>query len=150
MHSDNLPETDDIGPGHNHLPAAAQWQTPHLPNGNKAKVDDQAEPDFDLVEQTFVEGFSKASDPTSFLRLAGVPFAAIRKDGKTLSLLRVQLDQTTDVGSITPHLGGESYRYDPLPSKMVSKRQALRFVYHDGEALCQLSLAEAKALMASI
>ena len=91
-----------------------------------------------LVEQSFVEGFQSASDPTSFLRLAGIPFSgSTDADGKTLeSASRPTIDQTTDVGSVTPHLGGQSYRYDPLPAKLVSKRRHLRFVYHDGEKLC--------------
>ena len=144
----HLPEPDDIGPGHNRpSEAIAQWQTPHLPEGTKVQVTDRAAPaDFDLVEGSFVEGFSAASDPTSFLRLAGVPFTAIDEAGKTLNLLRVALDQTTDIGAITPHLGGGSYRYDPLPAKMVSKRRHLGFIYHDGEALRELCLAEARAL----
>ena len=100
----------------------------------------------DLVEQSFIEGFSAASDPVSFLRLAGVPFRSADRTGKPLCLLRVQLDQTTDVGSITPHLGGQSYRYDPLPAKMTSRRRHLRFVYHDGEGLRALSFAEARGL----
>ena len=135
---------DDAGPGHNGPPAAAQWQTPHLPKGSEARVDDQH--DVDLVEQSFIEGFSTASDPTSFLRLAGVPFSATDESGRSLSLLRVQLDQTTDVGSVTPHLGGQSYRYDPLPSKLVSRRRKLSFIYHDGEVLRDLSFAEARRL----
>ena len=144
----STPERDDARPGHNGPPAAAQWQTPHLPEGTKVQVDDQlaADADLDLVEQSFVEGFQAASDPTSFLRLAGVPFSAVDQAGKTLSLLRVQLDQATDVGSVTPHLGGKSYRYDPLPAKLVSKRRDLCFVYHDGEALRPLSFAEARTL----
>ena len=34
------------------------------------------EPDFDLVEAAFVTGFASAPDPTSFLRLARIPFTA--------------------------------------------------------------------------
>ena len=44
--------------------------------------------------------------------------------GETLSLLRVEANQTTDVGSITPHLGGDGYRYDPLPAAMTSRARA--------------------------
>lgn len=141
---------EGAGLGHN-LPSAspAQWQTPHLPEGTKVQVDDQLAADADLVEQSFVEGFLAASDPTSFLRLAGIPFQARDGAGKTLSLLRVNLDQAVDVGSVTPHLGGQTYRYDPLPAKLVSKRQDLRFIYHDGEKLCALSFTEARRLAAS-
>ncbi len=143
----DLSEADEVGPGHNHPPVAAQWQTPHLPDGTKVQVDDLPEPDLDLVELSFIEGFSTASDPTSFLRLAGVPFRATDKTGKTLCLLRVQLDQTTDIGAVTPHLGGESYRYDPLPAKMISRRERLLFVYHDGQTIRNLTLDKARRLM---
>lgn len=147
MHDDEQGSTrDDIGEGHNHPPVAAQWQTPHLPEGTKVQANGQAEPDQDLVEDSFVEGFSTASDPTSFLRLAGVAFTGFDEAGKRMSLLRVQLDQTTDVGSATPHLGGQSYRYDPLPAKLVSRRQLLRFIYHDGDILRTLSFDEARQL----
>ena len=141
---------DQAGPGHNHPPTAAQWQTPHLPKGSEVLVDERAVPaDADLVEESFVEGFQTASDPTSFLRLAGIAFTATDDAGRTLSLLRVQLDQATDVGSVTPHLGGQSYRYDPLPAKLVSKRRHLRFIYHDGEKLQTLTFVEARQLALS-
>ena len=147
MHDNHDRHDDHAGPGHNSTGASpAQWQTPHLPEGAKHRHDQQTEPDLDLVEQSFVEGFSRASDPTSFLRLAGVPFKAKDADGRTLCLLRVQMDQTTDVGSVTPHIGGQSYRYDPLPTKMISRRQNLRFIYHDGETLRELPFEEISRL----
>lgn len=99
-----------------------------------------------LVEGSFVKGVQMASGPTSFLRLAGVPFAATDKTVLMLSLLRVSLDQTADIGTITPDFGGESYRYDPLKAKLVSKRQHLGFVYQDGEVSREFSLAQARAL----
>lgn len=104
------------------------------------------EPDLDLVESAFVESFATASDPTSFLRLARVPFDAIAADGARVSLLRVETGATTDIGAVMPHLGGGSFRYDPLPKTMVSRRQTLRFVYFDGTGLRHLPLAEVRAL----
>jgi hypothetical protein len=130
------------GPGHNlpHSPrAAAQWQTPHKPAGTTgARV---AEPDLDKVEKAFVEGFFAATDPTSFLRLARIPFE-MRGDGASLKLLRVEVDALTDVGSLTPHLGGEGFRYDPLPASFVSQRRRLRFVYFDGANLRALTYGD--------
>jgi hypothetical protein len=130
------------GPGHN-LPhasrAAAQWQTPHRPDG--AAATPAVEPDLDKVEKAFVDGFLAATDPTSFLRLARVSFE-MTANGTTLRLLRVEIDALTDVGSLTPHLGGGSFRYDPLPANFVSQRRRLRFVYFDGENLRALSYAE--------
>jgi hypothetical protein len=131
--------------GHNGHGAARQWQTPHRPEGTEPQADGEMEPDLDLVETAFLEAFSRAPDPTSFLRLAGVPFAGRDGHGETLSLLRVEASQATDVGSVTPHLGG-GFRYDPLPAALTSRREALAFVYYGKEGVVRLSLAEAKAL----
>jgi hypothetical protein len=125
-----------------------QWQTPHR---NDAPADPEgrhrAETDLDLVEAAFVEGFLAATDATSFLRLARVPFEGTAADGAKLALLRVEVDSVADVGSITPHLGGASFRYDPLPARMVSRRKRLRLVYFDGEKPRMLDLAEALSLV---
>lgn len=140
-----------FGPGHNHArgpQTVAQWQRPHLdasePQGTGEVA--QAEPDLDLVETAFVEGFAGAPDPTSFLRLALVPFEAVAADGARLALLRVEVDAVTDVGSVMPHLGGASFRYDPLPAALVARRRRLRFVYSDGRGLRTLSFGEVRAL----
>lgn len=138
------------GAGHNHARAPyrpAQWQllARQQPNEQSDSRSD-GERDFDLVAAAFVEGFIAASDPTSFLRLARVPFEAHAADGTKLSLLRVEIDDVTDVGSITPHLGGGSFRYDPLPGRMASRRKRLRFVYFDGQGLHALNLTDAMRL----
>lgn len=140
------------GIGHNHPqpPQAVQWQRPHLAaENNVADLAGQVETDLDLVEKAFSEGFATTSDPTSFLRLAQVPFEAVAADGKRLVLLRVETDAVADVGSVTPHLGGGSFRYDPLPAQMVSNRRRLRFVYFDGQNPRALKLAEVRALKAA-
>jgi hypothetical protein len=140
------------GVGHNRPIDArrpAQWQTPHRDNAPPAgEARDRAETDLDLVEAAFVEGFLATSDATSFLRLARVPFEGTAADGARLALLRVEVDSVADVGSITPHLGGASFRYDPLPARMVSRRKRLRLVYFDGQKPRLLDLAEALSLAA--
>ena len=123
-----------------------QWQTPHRDDAPAGGESRRAETDLDLVEAAFVEGFLAASDVTSFLRLARVPFEGTAADGTRLVLLRVEVDSVADVGSITPHLGGGSFRYDPLPTRMVSRRKRLRLVYFDGQQPRMLDLAEALAL----
>jgi hypothetical protein len=141
------------GIGHNRPNEArrpAQWQTPHredTPAGGEGRP--RAEADLDLIEAAFVEGFLVASDATSFLRLARVPFEGTAADGARLALLRVEVDSVADVGSITPHLGGASFRYDPLPARMVSRRKRLRLVYFDGQKPRALDLAEAMSLAAT-
>ena len=133
------------GPGHNRPKAAVQWQVPHLPEG-AASPTSEPERDLDLVEASFVEGFGRASDATSFLRLAGIPFVGVDGSGRRLHLLRVEMESLTDLGAVSPLLGGEGVRYDPLPAAMVSQRRRLRFVYHDGQATELLDFAEARRL----
>ena len=138
------------GAGHNRPSEPkqpAQWQTPHRDAAPVPRDGQQrAETDLDLVEAAFVEGFLLTSDATSFLRLARVPFEGTAADGAKLVLLRVEIDNIADVGSITPHLGGATFRYDPLPARMVSHRQRLRFAYFDGQKPRLLDLAEAVSL----
>jgi hypothetical protein len=136
------------GAGHNHVhPArgAVQWQTPHLPPDHDHHHE-HGEPDLDLVEMAFVEGFASAKDPASFLRLARIPFEATDGEGRKLVLLRVESDAVTDVGALMPQLGGGAMRYDPLPARMVTHRRRLRFVYFDGNAPRVLSLGEVRGL----
>jgi hypothetical protein len=137
------------GLGHNAPPRApVAWQLPGPAHPGGAVEPGGSEPDFDLVESAFVEGFQTASDPVSFLRLAGVPFLGRDAAGRRLCLLRVELEQKVDVGAITPLLGGTGFRYDPLPARLVSRRLALALVYAEGERTVRLSLAEARALLA--
>jgi hypothetical protein len=132
--------------GHNATRDTAQWQTPHLPPGHLHEPTAPRERDLDLVESSFVEGFVRCSDATSFLRLAGIPFVGVAADGRRLSLLRVEIEDLTDVGSAVPLLGGAGMRYDPLPEKLVSRRRHLRFAYHDGTKVDRLGFIEARAL----
>jgi hypothetical protein len=137
------------GAGHNHAQPprrAAQWQTPHQPHAPAHGGVAGCEPDLDLVEVAFVEGFAEASDPTSFLRLAQVPFEARAEDGSKLALLRVEVEALVDIGAITPQLGGAGFRYDPLPGRMASRRKRLRFCYFDGAGIRALTLGEARGL----
>ena len=121
----------------------AQWQTAHRPTEPQSAP--ALEPDLDKVETAFVESFFASSDQTSFLRLARIPFQLSSHDGATLHLLRVEIDALTDVGSLTPHLGGDSFRYDPLPTGLVSQRRRLRFVYFDGQGVRALTYGELRA-----
>lgn len=138
------------GHDHNQPPSrATQWQTPHLPHHGDHLADDRPDDehrDLDLVEKAFCEGFGTASDPVSFLRLARIPFVGRRGDGTLLRLLRVEHRQGVDIGSLTPHLGGGSFRYAPLPAAMASRRHDLGFVYFDGTGQVTLTMAEVRAL----
>lgn len=134
-------------PPHGRNDRAAQWQTPHLPEPEQdAPPQTDEAKDLDLVERAFCEGFATASDPTSFLRLAGVPFEGLDAAGRRLALLRVEHQQATHLGSVTPQLGGGGFRYAPLPAKLSSREQRLQFLYFDGEATVALDFEAAKAL----
>lgn len=143
-HHDHDHGHSHAAPGHNRQ-GAIQWQTPHLPHDHHHE-EPQRERDLDLVEKSFVEGFGAASDPTSFLRLSGIPFVGIDGSGRRLHLLRVEIADRTDVGSIVPLLGGQGVRYDPLPSQLASRRRDLAFIYHDGKSVVPLEFKQARAL----
>jgi hypothetical protein len=143
-------------PGHHHMhpvghngPAgkALQWQTPHLPPDQVE--DPPADPttvDVDLVETAFLEGFARAPDASSFLRLAGIPFVGETADGTRLHLLRVETEDLVDVGAVMPLVGGAGVAYHPLPARLTSHRCRLAFVYHDGTGPKHLGFAAARAL----
>ncbi|MBI1205340.1 MAG: hypothetical protein GC182_22790 [Rhodopseudomonas sp.] len=136
------------GVGHNHVTPlrTVQWQTPHKTHSHDHDDHQHGELDLDLVEAAFAESFASTSDPASFLRLAHIPSEAVDAAGTKLVLLRVESEAVTDVGSLMPHLGGGSLRYDPLPAQMVTRRRKLRFVYYDGQAARLLKLAEVRDL----
>ena len=133
--------------GHN-VPGAAQWQTPHLHGQTRRSPPEEAS-DLDLVESAFCESFPGAGDAVSFLRLAGVALEGWDQNGARLRLLRVEVREAVDVGALTPHVGGGSFRYDPLPGRMASRRKFLSFIYFDGSAVHSLPLSAARALASS-
>jgi hypothetical protein len=117
---------------------------PHRPESKEESPPHQR--DLDLVEAAFIENFARASDPTSFLRLAGIPFVGVDASGKALHLLRVEIADRTDIGAVVRLLGGDGVRYDVLPARMTSRRHELGFLYHDGKAVVRFSFAEARKL----
>src|SRR5258708_24584954 len=102
--SPSQPEIARIGHNQGNMPVRpAQWQVLHgdpKPGGSEPG---SAVTDLDLVEAAFAEGFLAAGDPTSFLRLARVPFPAMTPDGAKLAPFRVEIDSIADVRAIPPH-----------------------------------------------
>jgi hypothetical protein len=138
------PHVHEPGPGHNRPKASTQWQVLHYAEDADPTPPEQR--DLDLIESSFVEGFGRAPDPTSFLRLACIPFVGVDATGRSLHLLRVEIEGLTDIGAVSPLLGGTGVRYDPLPARLVSQRRRLVFAYHDGRGIVRLRFAEARAL----
>jgi hypothetical protein len=136
------------GGGHGQPAAAmrtAQWQAPQRPNGYEHYCR-HYEADLEAVESAFFEGFAEASDPVSFLKLAGIPSEAVDSAGKRLALLRVECGLGVDVGSLSPSAASEPMRYTPLPRRMTTRRRQVRFLYVDGVSLRTLTLGEVWAL----
>jgi hypothetical protein len=147
-HNDGDDHHHPHAPGHNG-PAGkpVQWQTPHLPADQALEPPaDPATADLDLVETAFLEGFARAPDASSFLRLAGIPFVGETADGAQLHLLRVETEDLVDVGAVMPLVGGAGVAYHPLPARLTSHRRRLAFVYHDGTGPKHLGFAAARAL----
>jgi hypothetical protein len=139
-------QRDEAAPGSGHnAPGARQWQTPHLPGGQGGGKPAPREPDLDLVETAFVDGFLETKDATSFLRLARIPFVTER-NGARLELIRVEIDSMTDVASVTPGFGGAGHRVAPLPEGLISRRRTLAFVYLGADGAHHLDLAAVRAL----
>jgi len=131
------------GLGHNsHGGKPAQWQSPTA--GQRPPAD--GTPDFDLVERAFCRAAETASDATSLLRLAKVPFIAIDGAGQVLRLLSYRIEQETEVGSIAPGFDAATVVYHPVPAPRVRTLRRLRFLYHSVDGLCELALDEAQAL----
>lgn len=148
-HHDDFDHGADAGGGrigHNRPKSAVQWQLAHQPHDAQPDTETPGERDLDLVEAAFVQGFDACSDPTSFLRMARIPFVGLDDAGRRLHLLRVETEHVADIGSVSPLIGGGAVRYDPLPARLVSLRRKLAFVFHDGAQIERLDLAATRAL----
>ena len=134
--------------GHNHgtPPHAAKWQTPHLPHNRARDEHHHHEADSGYGGKGFRREFYDQHRSDQFLATGARAIEAFDRAGRRLQLLRVETDSITDVGSVTPHLGGNSMRFDPLPASMVSQRRRWRFVYFDGGAARLLTLGEVREL----
>ena len=95
--------------GHNHRapPHAAQWQTPHLPHNRDRD-------DITSTKRIWIwwKRLSSRVLRPAPIRPVSCDWRACHlrrsmRAGRRLQLLRVETDSITDVGSVTPHLGGE-------------------------------------------
>lgn len=78
----------------------------------------------------FIDGFTKAADKTSYLKLAGVPFERPGQGGATaLKLVDVELTTDWQIGTASPSFGSRELSYLPFPGEMVRERTNLKFVY---------------------
>lgn len=106
--------------GHNH---AQDHLHSHL------KPEDEAAA-LQVLATQFIDGFVQASDKTSYLRLAGVPFERPGKGSDTaLKLVDVHLATEWQVGMASPSFGSRELSYLPFPGEMVRERTNMSLVY---------------------
>jgi len=82
-----------------------------------------------VLAQAFIDGFCRAVDKTSFLRLAGIPFELRQADGPSLKLVDVELKSGYQVGTASPGFASQELVYLPFPGEMVRERTNMCFVY---------------------
>lgn len=109
------------GHGHNH-PDGEHLHS-HMHHEDEAA-------DLQVLATQFIEGFLQASDKTSYLKLAGVPFERPGAGGaKALKLVDVELTTDWQVGTASPSFGSRELSYLPFPGPMVQERTNMSLVY---------------------
>ncbi len=108
------------GPGHND--SASHELHSHLKGGSRAE-------ELQALAETFVEGFRKADDKTSYLRLAGVPDSLPGPDGLARRLVDVTISDGYQVATASPGFGTRELVYLPFPGSMIAPRTTLTMVY---------------------
>lgn len=107
--------------GHNH--AHGDHMHSHMHEHDEAA-------DLQVLAAQFIDGFLQASDKTSYLKLAGVPFERPTKDGaKALKLIDVELKTDWQVGTASPSFGSRELSYLPFPGEMVQERTNMSLIY---------------------
>lgn len=140
---------DQMAHGHNGAPKGyAAWELPRDKASSSADGGSAPEPDFDLVERSFVDGAHNHPDPTSFLRLASVPFHARLLDGSDGYLLGYVIEDVVEVGAVMPTIGDGPANYNVVPASRLAKRRHLFFQYWTKKGEIRLSLAQARGLKA--
>ena len=112
------------GSGHNHSPDAD-----HLHSHVHGGTDRERQDELATLATSFVKGFRSAEDKTSFLRLAGVPFALTGSDGLKMHLVDTAITSNWQIGTASPAFGTRELVYLPYPGEMVRERETMTFTY---------------------
>lgn len=113
------------GLGHNHAHAHGDHLHSHV-HGDAAK--ERAE-ELRVLATAFLDGYRKADDKTSFLRVAGVPFKRAGSDGLAMHLVETKIESKWQLGTASPAFGSRELVYLPYPGEMVSERETMIFTY---------------------
>ena len=113
---------------HHHHPHDHNHAEPDHLHSHMHDADEAA--DLQVLAVQFVDGFLKAADKTSYLKLAGVPFERPGKGGRTaLKLVDVELTTDWQVGTASPSFGSRELSYLPFPGEMVRERTNMSLIY---------------------
>ena len=95
-HHHDVGHNHSHGPGHNHTP-----DHDHLHSHVHGQSDADHAEELQVLSSSFVEGFRKADDKASYLRLADIPFQTTGKDGLTMHLVEERETMTFTYVSMT-------------------------------------------------
>ncbi len=110
--------------------AARSRIIPPLPSSTSSPPCSDKAANLQIMTAQFIDGFVSATDKTSYLRLAGVPFEIDGSGGsKTLKLVDVEMATNWQVGTASPSFGSRDLSYLPFPGEMVSERTNMTLVY---------------------
>ena len=111
------------GPGHNHA------HGDHLHSHVHGDVARERAEETQALAAAFLDGFRKAADKTSFLRIAGVPFKRAGSDGLAMHLVETRIESKWQLGTASPAFGSRELVYLPYPGGMVAERETMTLTY---------------------
>ncbi|WP_417814650.1 hypothetical protein [Thalassospira alkalitolerans] len=112
------------GPGHNHAP-----DHDHLHSHVHGQSDADHAEELKILSSSFVEGFRKAEDKASYLRLADIAFQRKGKDGLTMHLVDAKITTNWQIGTACPAFATRELAYLPFPGSMIEERETMTFTY---------------------
>ena len=126
------------GPGHNHPHGHGDHLHSHV-HGDVAK---ERQAELRTLATAFLDGYRKADDKTSFLRVAGVPFKRTGADGLAMHLVETRIESRWQLGTASPAFGSRELVYLPYPGEMVSERETMTFTYVSLSERADIDLTE--------
>ncbi|KZB62373.1 hypothetical protein AUP42_05360 [Thalassospira lucentensis] len=123
-HHHDVGHNHSHGPGHNHTP-----DHDHLHSHVHGQSDADHAEELQVLSSSFVEGFRKADDKASYLRLADIPFQKTGKDGLTMHLVDAKITTHWQIGTACPAFATRELAYLPFPGSMIEERETMTFTY---------------------
>lgn len=116
----------DHGVGHNH---SHEHDHDHLHSHVHGGSDKERAEEIKTLAVSFVDGFRKAADKNSYLRLSGIPFQREGNDGLTLNLVDAAIVSNWQIGTASPAFASRELVYMPFPGNMIGQRETMTLTY---------------------